>query len=200
MKTPFSKQQVKIKQETSLYSGFMSLKKLCFDHLKYSGDWQHSVQREILVRDDAVGVLLYDPKLQEFVMVEQLRIGALHDPVSPWLLEVVAGMVESGEDYQQVAERESLEEAGATIKKMIPIVDYWVSPGGSTERVALFLALTDAHKVAEFAGLETEHEDIKVHRIDKQKLLQMLRQGRINNAMALIAVQWFFLNESELHL
>lgn len=194
----FTNEQVKITKETILYKGFMSLTEINFDHALYQGGWQRGVKRELLQRDNAVGVLLYDPTLEEFILVEQLRVGALADEESPWLLEVVAGMVDPHENPEQVACRESCEEAGAKIKKLIPIQSYWVSPGGSNEKVDLFLGIVNANKVSEFAGLKEEHEDIKVCRVSKDQLLQKLMQGCINNAMALICIQWFFLNQKEL--
>ncbi len=198
MKNKLTNQQINIVKEELLYDGFMQLKKMTFDHLKYQGGFENGVQRELLIRGKAVGVLLYDPIQQLFVMVEQVRIGALEDPLSPWVLEIVAGLVEPNEQDDEVAHREAVEEAGAKIKKLIPIQEYWASPGGSDERIALFLALVDANTVSEFAGLDSEHEDIKVVKLSRDEALQKLRGGHINNSMALIALQWFFLNQAQL--
>ncbi len=177
-----------------LYDGFMQIQKIIFDHALFQGGVQKAVHRELVIRGHAVGVLLFDPTLQEFVLVEQVRIGALKDSDSPWLLEIVAGMVEKGESVKDVAIRESFEEAKAEVKKLIPIQEYWVSPGGSDEKVSLFLAEIDSSKVGRFAGLESEHEDIKVVRLSVNDALKKLQLGQINNAMTIIAFQWFFLN------
>lgn len=200
MKNKFTNEQIKITDEEVLYQGFMQLTKVTFNHSLYQGGVQESVQRELLKRGKAVGVLLFDPECDEFVLVEQVRIGAFNDKNSPWLLEIVAGMVESGESDESVARREAIEEAGAEIKQLIPIQDYWVSPGGTDEQVQLFLGIVDATKVSKFAGLDSEHEDIKVLRLSKMEVLKKLQQGHINNAMALIALQWFFLSEKNLEL
>lgn len=200
MKKRFTKEDLLITQQETLYQGYMRLCKITFDHALYQGGLHQAVQREILERGKAVGVLLYDPELQEFVMVEQVRVGAIKDEQSPWLLEIVAGMVEPNESEQEVAHREAAEEAGAAIKTLLPIQDYWVSPGGSDERVSLFLGIVDAQSVRDYAGLDEEHEDIKVLRIVRDDALKMLQAGHINNAMALIALQWFFLNEQSLDI
>ncbi|SUC38298.1 ADP-ribose pyrophosphatase NudF [Proteus mirabilis] len=39
---------------------------------------------------------LYDPKRDEVVLIEQIRIPAYETSQTPWLLEVIAGMVEEG--------------------------------------------------------------------------------------------------------
>lgn len=196
----FSKSDVKFLEEKSLYEGFFSMKKYRYQHRRYQGDWSPVVEREVFERGNAVGVLLYDKKKDSFVLVEQCRPGALVGEKSPWLLEIVAGMVEEGESASDVAYREVQEEAGCELTQLIPMPSYWVSPGGTTEYVDLFLGLVDSDNVAEFAGLETEHEDIKVLVVKRSELLNLLQSGRINNAMALIAIQWFLINEANLTL
>lgn len=196
----FTKEQIKINKIETLYQGFMRLQRYHFDHACFASDDNLGVQRELLVRQPAVGVLLFDPVLDEFVLIEQIRIGAFDDPNSPWLLEVVAGLVEEGESEPNVACRESLEEAGCNIQRIIPIQPYWVSPGGSNEKVSLYLGLVDATKTLDIGGLDTEQEDIKVHRVAVKKAREMLGNGEINNAMTLICLQWFFLNQQSLVL
>ncbi|GAA4357597.1 NUDIX domain-containing protein [Kangiella marina] len=194
----FTQDDVKFLGEELLYDGFFSMKKYRYQHRRYQGDWSPVVEREIFERGNAVGVLLYDKTKELFVMVEQCRPGAMPGESSPWLLEVVAGMVESGEKPEEVALREAQEEAGSEITKLIPMNGYWVSPGGTTEYVDLFLGLVDSDEVAQYAGLDTEHEDIKVLVMDREELLKALQQGRINNAMAIIAVQWFLIHENSI--
>jgi len=198
--TQFTKDDVKFIAEEELYQGFFSMKKYRYQHRRYQGDWSPVVEREIFERGNAVGVLLYDPMKDRFVMVEQCRPGAMPGDESPWLIEIVAGMVEEGESPEQVASREAQEEAGCEVQSLTPLPGYWVSPGGTTEYVDLFLGIVDSDDVAQFAGLETEHEDIKVLVMERAGLLELLQQGRINNAMAIIAVQWFLMNEGTLGL
>ena len=40
-----------------------------------------------------MAILPFDPVSEEVVLIEQFRPGALKDPVSPWLVEVVAGII-----------------------------------------------------------------------------------------------------------
>lgn len=196
----FTKEHLDILRIEELYQGFMRLQRYHFNHACFASEDNVGVQREVLIRQPAVGVLLFDPVLEEFVLIEQIRIGALEDPVSPWLLEVVAGLVEEGELESEVAARESLEEAGCSVEKLIPIQSYWVSPGGTNESVSLYLGVVDATKALEIGGLDTEQEDIKIHRVHTDSAKEMLQKGEINNAMTLICLQWFFLNQQDLAL
>lgn len=198
MDTKLSANDCEIIDRSILYDGFFTLQKVSFKHRLFKGGYSETVHREILKRGNAVGVLLFDANADTFVLVEQCRIGALTRDKSPWLLELVAGMVELGESAPDVAIRESMEEAGATVTSLIPAGGYWSSPGGTDEFIELFIGAVDSSLVAEFAGLESEHEDIKVHVIPTTQVKKMLRNGEINNAMTLIALQHFYLNEESL--
>lgn len=200
MKRIFTNEHVKVEKTTPLFKGFFEIKKFLLRHKLFQGGWSPLFERELFERGSVVGVLLFDPKKDLFVLLEQFRVGALHHEQSPWLFEIVAGVIEQGEQPAEVAFRETLEESGCTIEKLIEMPDYWVSPGGSSEYVHLYLGIIDSQQVSQFAGLETENEDIKVHLVKRKQLLNALKSGAINNAMALIAVQWFLLNEQSLKI
>src|SRR5690606_7152380 len=105
--------------------------------------WGKPVSRELFWRPQAVGVLVYDPGNDLVGLVEQFRIGALEHARGPWLLEVVAGLVEPGENLEEVAHRELAEEAGLCAEKLIPLHDVLPIPGGSNERIALYCGLAN---------------------------------------------------------
>ena len=149
-------------------------------------------------RGEAVCVLLYDPKREVVVLTEQFRIGALEDDRSPWLLELVAGMIESGEQPEDVARRESIEEAGCHIDALKPIHSYWVSPGGTNEKVHIFLGLVDSSILSGIHGLEHENEDIRLVKLGIEEAFAAVKAGTINNAATLIALQWLELNRASL--
>jgi ADP-ribose pyrophosphatase len=82
-------------------------------------------------------------------LVEQIRIAAFDTSESPWLLEMVAGMVEEGETAEDVARREAMEEAGLVVGRTKPVSNYLASPGGTSERLSVLVHL---HYRAHFAG------------------------------------------------
>ncbi|MGM0632870.1 MAG: NUDIX domain-containing protein [Pseudomonadota bacterium] len=203
----FTRDDIQVLERTTLYSGFFSLEKLRLRHRRYEGGWTDELDRELFVRPPAVGVLLFDPRRREVVLIEQCRVGAVDvveqslpgSPDSPWLLELVAGLVEPGEQASDVAHRESMEEAGCRIERLIPMPGYLSSPGGSNEWITLFCGLLDAGQVGGIHGLDSEHEDIRPMRLTMEELEAALERGRLNNAMTLIAIQWLLLNEASLH-
>ena len=151
--------------------------------------------RELILRPRAVGVLLFDPAQQQVVLVRQIRVGMLDEGQNPWLLELVAGMVESGEEPIEVAARESLEEANTKPQDLLQICEYYNSPGISNERITLFCGRVDATQAGGIFGLDAEHEDIEVVVLSLADGLAKVASGEINNAMSIIALQWLQLNQ-----
>ena len=191
----FSSKDVEITHKETLYEGFFKMVKYHFKHRLYDGGWSQIVQREIFERGHAVAVLPYDPNLKEFVMIEQIRIGALATSNSPWLLEIVAGIIDPGETAEDVCYREAQEEAGVTITHLKKALSYLASPGGTTERLHIYVAQVDASQAKGVHGLDYESEDILVHRVPEDQAIEWINQGKIENAATLIALQWFAMNK-----
>ena len=124
--------RVEILDKTVCYDGFFRLERYRLRHRLFSGAWSRVLTRELFERGHAAAVLPYDPALDVVVLVEQFRIGALEAPGSPWLLEIVAGVIDHpGETPEDVVRREAVEEANCQIQALIHIYDCFVSPGGN---------------------------------------------------------------------
>ena len=189
---------VHIQEETTLHSGFLELRQYAITHKLFNGSTSPVLSREALVRPPSVAVILFDPSRQEVVLVEQFRMGPYLDNDDPWLLEVVAGMSEPGEKLDAVARREVTEETGYQVASLLPVTDVYVSPGASSEKLKLFCAMVDASKAGGTFGVADEGEDIKVHVLPLSDAYDMVTDGRINNAPAVIALQWLKLHHHEL--
>tara|TARA_R110000772_G_scaffold168099_1_gene279888 strand:+ start:3519 stop:4145 length:627 start_codon:yes stop_codon:yes gene_type:complete len=196
----FSRKDVEILSQKTCYSGFLRIEQLTLKCRLFQGGWSQSFTRDLMLRSPGVGVLLYDPALDKLLMVEQFRVGCLHDNQNgPWAIELVAGLVEAGESSSDVAIREAEEEAGIKINKLLPICEYYNSPGGSSEKLSIFCCLIDLSTVETgFYGLESESENIRSLIIDRLSAEKAVRTGQINNAMSIIAIQWLALNIKEL--
>jgi len=142
--------------------------------------------------------LPYDPARDELVLIEQFRPGAYAAPgFRPWLVEIVAGIIEPGEEPEEVARRETHEEAGCELHAMRPIFDYIASPGGTTHSVKLYLGRVDSSKAQGIHGLSDEHEDIRVLVVPFADWPALQQEGRISDACSLLALQWLALNRDE---
>lgn len=186
----FGAEDVDIVARHCLYQGFFRLEAIELRHRLFNGGWSQVMRREVHRRHDAVGVLLYDVERDAVVLVEQIRPGALGKEGSPWKLEFVAGLVESGERVEDVARREAQEEAGCEVGELIHLHRYYPSPGACDEQVTLLCGLVDSSGLGGVHGLEEEHEDIKVHVVPFGRAMELLREGRLDNAMCLIGLLW----------
>lgn len=187
------RQDMQIVAEETGYQGFFRLLKVRLRHRLFAGGWSPTLTRELFDRGHAAAVLPYDPVRDEVVLVEQFRVGAIHHHDSPWLLEIVAGIVEPGESEEAVVRREAEEEAGLTLGRLTRALGYFSSPGGCSERITVFVGEVDASQAATHAGLTDEGEDIRVHRLTREQAMQWLEDGRIDNAASVIALQWLAL-------
>ena len=122
----------------------------------------HEVRREIFERGHAAVLLPFDPVRDEVVLIEQIRIAAYDTSETPWLLEMVAGMIEEGESVEDVARREAIEEAGLIVKRTKPVLSFLASPGGTSERSSIMVGEVDATTASGIHGLADENEDIRV--------------------------------------
>lgn len=196
--TKFTRKDVVFEKEELLYDGFFKMKRFTLKHRLFAGGWSESMSREVMVRGDAVCVLLYDPKTDQVLLIEQFRVGAVKHE-SPWLLEMVAGMVEEGEDDQDVARREAFEEAGVEIGRLEYMLKFMPSPGGMVEYLRMYAGEFDSTKVDlnKHFGLQEEHEDIRLHLMPAQQAIELLKT-EIDNASTIMGLQWLALNKDEL--
>lgn len=182
--------EVEIVKKEAKYEGFFRMEKYALRHRLYNGGMSKTIERELFERGHAAAVLLYDPQRDAVVILEQFRIGALEVEGGPWLLEIVAGIIEPGESPEEVVRREAMEEAGCRIGELEFICEYLVSPGGTSERISLYCGQVDSAGAVGIHGLESENEDILVRPVAFDELWLWWQQGQINSASPIIALQW----------
>ena len=192
-----AKDDVLVEQRERCFQGFYRLDRLQLKHRLFAGNMGPTISRELFVRPDAVCVLPYDPHTDSVVLVEQFRIGALDKSPKPWLLEIVAGLIDTDEEPAEVARREAREEADLELHELLPVMTYYPSPGGSDERVYLYVGRCSTVGVGGVFGVEEEGEDIRVHVWPLADALQAVQNGSIDNAASIIALQWLALNKEQ---
>jgi len=188
-----------ILKQRLLYQGFFKLTEFELRHDLFAGGESPVIRRELLDRHHAAGILPFDPIRDEVVLVEQFRIGAaVQRAEAPWLIEVIAGYREPDETPEAVVAREAIEEAGCKVSDIELISRYYTSPGSSNEQIHLYVGRCETAGLGGIHGLAHEGEDIRVHVVPSQTAFDWLDDGRIDNAMAIIALQWFRLNREPL--
>ena len=187
------KLKYKIINNKNLYSGFFSLNKYEFIHKKNNGKWTDKIEREIFSGAHVSTLLPYDPIKKEIILIQQFRAGVLSRYDENYLLEIVAGIIDEGENPEQTAIRECFEETGCEVKEIRPIQSYFPAPGSSESYYHLYLGEINAFDGEKIKGLKKENEDILVKSFKIDEVRQMLKEKKIMNGLTLIALQWFFL-------
>lgn len=108
-----------------------------------------------------------------------------------WITEVVAGAIDPGESPEAAVRREILEEAGFEIRELVHISTFYVSPGGTSERIVLYFAEIDEERPSTpGGGKPSEDEDIKRIEYSPAELWAMLDRNEIVDAKTIIAANW----------
>ncbi|NMT92907.1 ADP-ribose diphosphatase, partial [Vibrio alginolyticus] len=192
----FTSRDVEIISKESVFEGFFKMVKYRFKHKLFAGGWSDVVEREMFERGHAAAMLPYDPKTDQVVIIEQIRIGALEHE-HPWQLEIVAGMIDRDESAEEVIRREAEEEAGITVGRVASVTSYYPSSGGCSEKLDVFVGEVDASKAHGIHGLDYEDEDIRVHVLSREQAYQWVKDGIFENGASIIALQWLQLNHQE---
>jgi len=168
---------------------------------RFDGAMSEPITRITFERNDAVGVLLYDPHDDGVILVRQFRfpVFAALPPEQQadegarkaWLIEVIAGVQDPGYGVREVAHKEMLEESGYKLHGPLEhVMTFYVSPGGTSERVHLFYGELDHRARAEAGGgVLAEGEDTQVIFVPRAQALAMVASGEICDAKTIIALQ-----------
>jgi ADP-ribose pyrophosphatase len=185
--------EVTVAKPQILWQGFYQIRAypICFTDQQNQA--AQSVRHTCIMRQQAAVVLPYDPVRQEIGLIEQFRIGCFVDRQrAPFILECVAGLIESGQTPAATAARELAEEAGITDAALTLHHHYFVDPKISNEQVHLFFAKVRHKMRGGVFGLEAEHEEMRLHIFSYDQVKRLLHQGQIYNAATLLALSAFF--------
>jgi len=193
-----SRDDVEILEKQTVWKGRFQIDRYTLRHKLHGGGWSEPFVREVFERGHAAAVLPYDPVLDRVVLIEQFRPGAYAAGRHPWLVEIVAGIIDPGETAEAVVRREAWEEAHVELGEVEPIASCLVTPGACSEALDIFVGRTDAKHAGGVYGLAHEHEDIRVFTLATDEVAALLAERKIENAVAIIALQWLLLNRMQL--
>ncbi len=187
----YNDKDVEIQQREYLYQGFIQVEKVKLRHRLFASEhYIAPIQRELIARRPAAGVLLYNDRQQKFALIEQFRIGALDDLESPWQLEVIAGVLDGDESPEDCIRREALEESGCEMQALQQLFSFYPSAGACSEIFHLFVAEADLPEQGGVHGMPDEGENIQLHILDYADLPALFQAKRLKNAPVIMALQW----------
>lgn len=166
-------------------------------HELYDGTMSEPLVRLSLDRGDSAAAVVYNTVDKTVLLTEQFRYStSIKD--SGWLREIPAGMVEDEENPAKAIIRELEEETGYRIGNLTYISTFYLSPGGTSERVHLFYApVRPTDRTESGGGRREEGEDIKVLEVPVDILYRQMVLGEIKDAKTLIGLQWLKLQPLE---
>jgi ADP-ribose pyrophosphatase len=198
---------LEVTQEQRVWNGRFPLDVVRFRQRRFDGVPSGEKTWELWRRGRAAAALPYDPAADAVVMIEQFRLPALAAGIDPVLVELPAGLADAGETPETTARRETQEETGLQVGRLAAIGDFLLTPGGSDELCALYVAElrlpTDAQGIAvtgviAHGGLASENEDIRVRVWPADAAVAAAMAGRIANSVAAIGLLWFAANRDRL--
>ena len=182
--------KVNIEQQQLVFDGFFKVEEVVLRYERYDGAMSDPVRRLSVERGDSVAAVLVNRSRGTVILVEQFRYPTLSS-CGGWLSEAIAGAIDLGESPEQAVHREVQEEAGYVIDDLTHVSTFFVSPGGSSERVFLYYAVVEsADRLGPGGGVASEHEDVRVLEIPLEELKARLNNHQFVDAKTLIGLQW----------
>lgn len=176
---------------TALHEGFLKLYRYCFEVQKHGGG-THRIERELMERGNAVGVLAYDPARDVVVLGNEFRPGALVSGDYPFRDQLIAGGLEGDESPLHAAVREMREEAGVELKSPHVIhPGVYVSSGGTSEKITLVFGTVDSTGIAGAVHGADPSEDVLSVVLPAEEFIARVHNGVVDDCKTLIAGHWF---------
>ena len=126
-----------VHEKRRVFDGFFKIDEATVSYRGADGSMIGPVRRLSLERGDSVAALVFHRDRRSVILANQFRYPT-YEKGPGWLTELVAGMVDPGETPEQSMRREILEESGYEIERLQHISTFYVSPGGSSERIFLY--------------------------------------------------------------
>lgn len=142
------------------------------------------VVRDVLRHPGAVAVAAVDDQ-GRVLLIRQYR-----HPMGAFMWEIPAGLLDiAGEDPLECARRELLEEAGVTATQWRPLLSLALSPGGTSERITVFLArdLTVDPHTRPHTG-EAEERELPQKWVPISEAVAHCLDGSMSNATAVASI------------
>lgn len=178
------------KRVTPIATGFLKVNAYEIEHSRHDGGTM-TVTREVMERGNAVGVLAYDPRRDEVVLGSELRPGMLAAGDYPFGEGLMAGVIDGSETPIEAAVREMREEAGLELRDPVLIhPGAYVSPGGTSEKVALVFGIVDASAAGGVHGNPHEHEEIRTVVMPAGEFIARAKAGDIVDMKTALAAWW----------
>jgi ADP-ribose pyrophosphatase len=182
--------KVEILATRRVFDGFFKIDEATLRFERFNGGMSNVVRRLCFERGDSVAAVIVNVDTRRVLLVSQFKYPT-YAKGPGWLTELMAGTIDRGEDARSAVTREVLEETGYRVMEPEPICTFYVTPGGSSERIVLwYIEVRNADKVQAGGGAAAENEDIRMIEVPLDQVDTLIDSGSIEDAKTLLGLMW----------
>ena len=182
--------KVVIEESKIIFDDFFKIQEAKLRYEQFDGQMSPVVRRLNFDRGDSVAALIYNTTTQRIILVNQFKYPTFEKGPG-WITETMAGMVGKDESPEVAVRREVLEETGYEVSSLEHISTFYVSPGGTSERIILYYTEVDEEsRIGAGGGVASEHEDIVNVELTLVEALAQIDNGEIVDAKTIIGIFW----------
>jgi len=184
-----------ILNEEIVFEDFFKIKKARIKHDLFNSNTVE-VERLSFERGDSVAIVLYEKDSDSLLFVKQFRYPTVK-ATNGWILELPAGSLEAEDTGLERVKKEMEEEIGYTLNEVEFISSFFVSPGGSSERILLYFSVVDSkNKTFTGGGNKFEKEDIQLVKFKTNEVIHKLKTKQFIDAKTILGLQWFLIHKT----
>jgi nudix-type nucleoside diphosphatase (YffH/AdpP family) len=181
--------RIRVKDVRLLSDNYAILKTTTFDYRRANGEWQ-TQHRETYDRGNGATLLPYHLARRTVILVRQFRYPAYVNGYDDLLIEAAAGLLDNASPEVRIR-AEAEEEIGYRLGRIEKVFEAFMSPGSITEKLHFFVAEYDpSMRIGDGGGLASEGEDIEVLELPIDQTLDMIGDGRIQDAKTIMLLQY----------
>jgi len=183
-------QKVIIHDKKLLLDDYFKVEEATFSVEKADGHMGDPNRRLILNRGDSVAAVVVDVEREALLLTKQFRYPTFEKGPG-WMTELVAGIIENAESPEDAIRKEIIEEIGYRVNHLEEITTFYLSPGGSSERLFLFYAeVLPTDRAPEHERPRDPEEDIVLVEVPLAALPSYNVKGAFSDAKTIIGVTW----------
>ena len=183
----------KITEEKLVFDQRFQIKKAKIIHDTFEQN-EIEIERLCFERGDSVAIVLLESDTNNLLFTNQFRYPSIKEG-DGWIIELTAGSLEIGDNIEDRVTKEVEEEIGYSLDKLEFVSSFFVSPGGSSERIHLYYSeVESSSKTSIGGGSKYEKEDIELIKIPTNKIGEFLELNKFRDAKTIIGIMWYMSN------
>jgi len=182
--------RVDIRDQRRILDDFFKVDEAHLSYERFDGSMSPTVRRLTFERGDSVAAVVYDTAARRLLFTNQFKYPT-YEKGPGWITEIIAGSIEHGESPESAIRREIREELGYRVSAVEHVSTFYVTPGGSSERIVLYyVEVSEPAREGRGGGVASEGEDILTIALTLEEAQKQIATGEIMDAKTIIGILW----------